>query len=110
RSAHYRHAFPHAAQSLAWFGRGLEVEQNIVGDEKIELAIAVVIEKSATCSPRLAIARNSGRCCNFFEGSIAFVVVEAIFSVVSHVEVVVAVVVVIPHTHALAPTAKLQSG
>lgn len=108
RSAHNRGAFPHASHPLAGLGCGLDIEQDIARYQKIELSIAVVVDKGATRSPRLAIASNSDGDCNFLEIAIALVMAKAVLTGIGDEKIVKAVVIVIAHAHALSPTGELQ--
>ena len=73
-----RRALPHAAALLARNRSFLQIEVHVVGDDKIELAVAVVVDKSATGAPLLSTAGYASRGRDFAEGAIALIVVEAI--------------------------------
>src|SRR6266436_6324363 len=72
------------------------------------MAIAIVIYKRASRVPTLAAASHSRFFRHIRECSIAIVVVQNIFAKVSHEQIFVAVVVVIPDADALPPTGMLQ--
>ena len=110
RAAHHRHALPHAACCLARRWRMRQVEVHIVGDGDVELAVAVVVHKGAAGAPLLAAARRAGLLGHFLEGSVAFVMVQAIFAVGGDVDVVVAVVVIIADAGSLPPTGGDEAG
>src|ERR1700676_4620301 len=88
----------------------MEVEVNVGCDEKIELAIAIVIDKSATGAPGLARTGYTGFSAHITEGTVAIVVVKNIFSVVGDVQVVESVVVVVANASSLTPTRMTQAG
>ena len=66
-------------------GRGFHIEVNIICDHQVELAIAVIIDEGAACTPLTAAPGNAGRGCHFFERAIAFIVIEPILAVVGHI-------------------------
>src|SRR5664279_6109079 len=86
RAAHHRSTLPHARRpvSRSW-GCG-HVEINVVRNEKIEVAVAVVVHKGAACAPLLAIASNSGFRAHQFEYTV-IVVIQPVLAVVRNVEV-----------------------
>src|SRR6266567_2098065 len=85
RAAHHRHAFPHAGGPLAGSGGGGQIEIDVVGDEQIELAVAVVVDKGAAGAPGFSVAGNFGFLADVGEGAVAIVVVEHAFAVVRDV-------------------------
>jgi hypothetical protein len=54
RAAHDGDAFPHAAGAGAGFGSGGEIEVDVVGDDQVELAVAVIVDEGAASAPLLA--------------------------------------------------------
>src|SRR2546425_10566760 len=96
----------------AGFGNGRrgEVEVNVIGDEEIEAAVAVVVHEGAAGVPALAIACDAGLGADVGEGAIAVVVVETVFAEVGDEEVVEAVVVVIADANALSPAGMNEAG
>src|SRR5216683_2966269 len=109
-AAHHRHAFPHAGGPLAGSGRGGQIEIDVVGDEQIELAVAVVVNKGAAGAPGFSVAGNLGFLADVGEGAVAVVVVEDVFAVVRDVEIFPAVVVVVADAYALARPGVSQAG
>jgi hypothetical protein len=71
-------------------GRGLQIEVDIVGDEQIEMAVAIVVDKSAAGVPadlrpglnQSAPARHVGK------GAVAVVAVERVLAVVGDKQIV----------------------
>ncbi len=59
-AAHDGCALPHAARFGSRSGGGGEVEVDVVGDDEIEAAVAVVVEEGAACAPLFAGARGAG--------------------------------------------------
>src|SRR5437667_4780896 len=90
-----------------WSGRQTKV--HVVGDDQIEPSVAIVIYESAAGTPRFAGTRGPRRFAHFFESSV-FVVIKAILAVVSNVEVLPAVIVVVPHAYSLPPSARCKPG
>ena len=95
-------------------GRGLQIEIDIVGDEEIQMAVAVIIDEMCSrCSSgssgpgwiRPGFLRYIG------ERAVAIIAVERVLAVVSDEQIVVAVVVVIADAASLSPAgAMLQAG
>ena len=81
RAAGDHYGFVEARTALG-HGRGLEVEVDVIGDEEIELAIAIVINEGATCTPSGSSARHSGSLAYIGKASVAVVVIENILAVV----------------------------
>jgi hypothetical protein len=80
-----------------------EIEMHIVGDGDIQFAVAVVIDEGAAGAPFFAGSSDACLLGHLFEGAIALVVKEAIFTVAGHVDVVEPIVVIVANAHALAP-------
>ncbi len=102
-TAHDGDALPHAAEASAGLGSCREIEVDVVGDDEIEFAVAVVVDEGAAGAPFFAGAGDSGLLGYLFEGAVALVVEEAVFAVAGDVEVVEAVVVVVADAGSLAP-------
>ena len=103
RTAHDGDAFPHATGASAGLGSCREIEVDVVGDDEIEFAVAVVVDEGAAGAPLFAGACDSGLLGYFFEGAVALVVEEAVLAVAGDVEVVEAVVVVVADAGSLTP-------
>jgi len=91
-------------------GRGFQVEIDVIGDEKIEVAVAIVVDESAASVPALARAGDTGFLADVGEGAVAVVVVENIFAEVGDEKIVETVVIVIADAHALSPAGMMQAG
>ena len=74
------------------------------------MTIAVVIHKRAARAPIFSSSRDAGFRADIRESAVSIIVVENIFAVVSHVEIIPAVVVVIAHADALPPTRRREAG
>ena len=96
------------ARAALRHGRGLEIEIDVVGDEQIELAIAIVVDESAAGAPASSRARDSGLFTHIGEGAVPIVVVQNILAEVSDEQIVVAVVIVVADADALAPAGVLE--
>ncbi len=103
RTAHDGDALPHAAEASAGLGSCCQIEVDVVGDDEIEFAVAVVVDESAAGAPLLTGAGDSGLFGYLFEGAVALVVEEAVLAVAGDVEIVEAVVVVVADAGSLAP-------
>jgi hypothetical protein len=87
-----------------------EVEVHIVGDGEVELAVAVVIDEGTAGAPLFSCSGDACLLGYFFEGAIALVVKEAIFTVAGDIEIVESVVVVVPDAGALSPSRGDEAG
>src|SRR5580658_7343401 len=76
----------------------LRVPEHVTRDEKIEVAVIIVIEEAGRAAP--ASSCYSGLCGYVRESSVPVIVIERIFPVVGDVEIGIAVVIVIAHGHA----------
>src|SRR5262249_12216007 len=106
---HDRRSLPDAGGILARQRGGLQLEINVAGHDDIEQAIAVVVDESATGAPFGAAAGYPRAFSPLLELSVAFIVIQPVLAVVSHVEVIQAVVIVIANADALSPAAGFQS-
>ena len=90
-------------------GRGRQIEIDVVCDEKIEVAVAIVIDESAAGVPPFAVGGDAGFLRNVGERPVSVVVVQNIFTERSDVNIVEAVVVVIADANALSPSVVNES-
>ncbi len=81
---------------------------DVVGDDEIEFAVAVVVDEGAAGAPLFAGACDSGLLGYFFEGAVALVVEEAVLAVAGDVEIVEAIVVVVADAGSLAPAVETK--
>src|SRR4029077_16821057 len=93
RTASDHHAFVQAGPGLG-HGSGGQIHVDVVGDEKIKLAIAIVIDESATGVPALAVGGDTGPGGDIGKRAVAIVVVEDIVAEVGDKQIVETVVVV----------------
>src|ERR1039457_4697948 len=103
RATHDRCALPHTGRPGARRGSGREIEINIIGDDQIEFAVAVVIHEGATRAPSAPLAGNARFLADVGKRTIPVVVIEHVLSVVADEQVVMAVVVVVADTRRLSP-------
>src|SRR5439155_1759819 len=82
---------------------------DVVGDEKIEAAVAIVVDESAAGVPALAVSGDSGFFADVSECAIAVVVIENILSEVGDEEIVETVVVVVAYANTLSPAGMKKS-
>ena len=83
---------------------------DVVRDEQIEFAVAIVIHKCAAGVPALAVARHARFFADVGESAVAVVVVENILAKVADEKIIEAVVVVVADADALSPAGVNQSG
>jgi hypothetical protein len=77
------HAFPVAVGTAAGFGDAGGVEIDVVGDEDIEQAVAVVVDEGAAGAPAIAGDGKAGARGDVLEFAVAEVAVEGVMAVVS---------------------------
>ena len=82
---------------------GREVDIDIVGDEEVELAVAIVIDERAASVPAFAVSGDAGLLADVGEGAVAVVVIENVFAEVADEQIVVAVIVVVADADTLSP-------
>ncbi len=105
------------AMPVLGLGHGLRVEIDVIADEKIQPAVAVVIEKRAAGVPavqaRGSLARGFRDACflaHVGERAVAVVMVEHAIAPIGDEQVVQAVVIVIADAAALAPASARHAG
>jgi len=91
-------------------GRGFQVEVDVIGDEEIEMAVAIVVHEGTAGVPALAGGGDAGFFADVGEGAVAIVVIENIFAEVGDEEIVETVVVVIADADALSPAGVREAG
>src|SRR5271157_1045947 len=103
----------HRALVQAWarfrHGSRCQIEVNIVGDEKIQAAVAVIVNKGAAGVPSRALARHAGLFADVGERAVAVVVIEDVLAEVGNEQVIPAVVVVVADANALPPAGVAQA-
>src|SRR4051794_32217271 len=109
-TAHDCDPLPHASRTCARLRGGGEVEVNVIGDEDIELAIAVVVDEGAAGAPLFAGSGGAGLFGDVAEGAMALVVEEVVFTVGRDVEIFVTVVVVVADAGSLTPGVEADAG
>ena len=90
--------------------RGGQVHIDVVGDEEVEAAIAIVIDEGAACVPAGAFACDAGLQADIGEGSVSVVVIEDVLTVISDKEIVPSIVVIVPDANALSPAGVGEPG
>src|SRR6185437_7600663 len=104
RAAFHRHAFPVAVRGGTWFWKRVQIERQVVGDEKIQMAVAIIIDPGAAGPPQL---RRLDKACFFRhvgECAIPVVAVEDVLAPVSDEEVFEAIVVVVANGNGARPS------
>src|SRR5437016_11061704 len=80
-----------------------EIDIDIVGDEQIELAVAIVVDKCTAGVPALAVTAHARFLGHIGERAIAIVVIKNILAEIADEEIFEAVVVVVTNANALSP-------
>ncbi len=109
RSARHHYALVKARARFR-HGRSRQIEIDVVGDEQIEFAVAIVVDERAACVPARAFARHSCLLADVGEGTVTIVVVQNILAEVGNEQIVPSVVVVVADAHALPPAGMRDSG
>ncbi len=92
-------------------GSGREIDLNIVGNEQVEQAVAVVIDKrTARAEAIVAGLMQSGLVGDVGECAVAVIAVEPVLSVVGKEEIFEAVVVVVADANTLGPASVREAG
>ena len=101
-AADHGEPFPHALPAIAGLGHAGGIEIEIVGDEQVQLAVAIVIEKGAAGAP--ALGRGQAACLRLIaKRAVALVMPEHVAAPGGDEQVDAAVVVDVAGTDALAP-------
>ena len=108
RPAGHRHAFV-SAQPRVGCGRGGEIEVDVVGDEQVETAVAVVVDERRARSPSEPRVLQAGALGQLGKRSVAVVAIQAVLAVVGDEQVLVAVIVVVARGGALAPAVRADA-
>ena len=110
RTAHHRHPFPQASRAAARLGRVLRIEINVVRNEEVEAAVAVVIEKSAARGPARVLVPQASLARHVSEGTVAVVVQQNVVAPEGNEQVHEPIVVVIASADSLPPADEADSG
>src|SRR5437667_6011710 len=90
-----------------------QIKIDVVGDEQIEFAVAIVVDKRAASVPTLAVPAHPGFVGHIGERAIAVIVVKHVLAKIGDEEIFEAVIVVIANADPLSPAgvgyASLQS-
>ena len=109
RPAGDHHAFVEARTGFGHGRRG-QIEIDVVGDEQIELPVAIVVDEGAASVPALAFARHASLLADIGERAVAVVVIQNVLAEVGDEQIVPAVVVVVADANALSPARVRDSG
>src|SRR5438034_10454586 len=80
-----------------------QIKIDVVGDEQIEFAVAIVVDKRAASVPTLAVPAHAGFVGHIGERAIAVIVVKHVLAKIGDEEIFEAVVVVVTNANALSP-------
>ena len=104
-----RDAFPIAVDARARFGHLLKIELKIIGNEEVQIAVAVVIQKGASRTPAHFRTSQSSFLRDVFESTVSLVAVEAVLAIVGAENIFVSVVVVVADAHSIGPADSFKS-
>src|SRR5256885_2338793 len=80
-----------------------QVEIDVVGDEEIEFAVAIVVDKCTAGVPALAVTAHARFISYIRERAITIVVIKNVLAEIADEEIFEAVVVVVTNANALSP-------
>src|SRR5437588_9249394 len=108
RSTFDGNSFPIAVAIVPRYGRVFQRKPHVVGNEQVQMTVAVVIQKTASCSPSRPVVSPPSGLSDIRERSIAVVAVENVLSEIGAENIVKAIVVVVPDTNSACPTLAVQ--
>src|SRR5581483_6726346 len=103
RAALDRDSLPIAIAICARLGDMLEIELKIIGDEQIEVAVAVVVDEGAAGAPARNITEQTSLFGYVSKSAIAIVAIKFVLPEVRNEEIFEAVVVIVADAHAACP-------
>src|SRR5207249_8106184 len=109
RAAIHGHAFEITVGIFSRSWDLAEVENQVVGDEQIQAAVAVVVHPSATTAPTLAGMQQAGRLRYIRERAVAVVAVQDVLRPAGDKKILETVVVVVADGHAACPALAHQA-
>src|ERR1019366_1414504 len=109
RAAVHRNSLPGAIDVGAGFRSMLQIELNVVGDEEIEVPVAIIVDKGATGAPPGVIVPESCRSGDIGKRSVAIVSIQFVLSEVGAEQILETVVVIITDRHGRCPSCRTQT-
>src|SRR5262249_16475 len=103
------HTFVQARPGFRNRRRG-KIHINVVGDEKIEVAVAIVVDKRAARIPALGASAYAGFLCDLRECAISIVLIENVLPKIHDEEALNPMIVITPDAHTLTPAGMDQAG
>src|SRR5207253_1784941 len=110
RTAIHRHALPGAVRILTGLRKLIESGIEVVCDEEIEMAVAIVVEPRTSRAITGGIAMEARLFGHIRKGPVAIVSVEYVLAVVGDEQVLESVVVVVADRDRRSPPGSQQSG
>ena len=108
-TAHHRNSFPLANRRIGG-GSFRRIELDVIADQEVEMAVAVVVKKRAPGAPANLLIVNSGLVGNVGERAVAVVVEQDVVPPEAAEQIIPAVVVVVAHADSSLPAGARQSG
>src|SRR5215469_12014311 len=102
--------FPPAVDVFAGGRCIFKRKANVVGNEEVQVSIAVVVHEAAAGAKPWLVVRESGGFGHVGESSVAVVSIESVLPEIGAKDVVKAVVVVVAYTNPAGPADRVQAG
>src|SRR5215472_3656549 len=109
RAAFHRDSFPPAVGVVAGSGGIFKRKPNVIGNEEIQVSVAVVVYEAAAGSKSWLIVPKAGRLGHIGERSVAVIAVQAVLSKIGAKYVVKAVVVIVSDRDSTCPSEPVQT-
>src|SRR5215469_7699273 len=87
-----------------------QIQINVVGDEKVQMTITIIVDEGASSIPAGAFPAYTGFIGNVSKSSVAIIVIKSILAVVGNENVFVAVIIVVADADPLSPSRSCQAG
>ena len=93
-----------AVNCLSRLGRARRIKIHVIGDKQIEVPVAIIVQKTAACAPRLFRAGDTSFFGDIREGPVAIIVVEDVVPPIADKQIVEAIVIIVTDATSLSPT------
>jgi len=104
-----RHAAEIAIGAGARNGGVFEGEADVIGDEQVKMAIAIVIDKSATGAPARLVVEQAGVFGDIGEGAVTIVAEQDVLAEIGAENVVEAVIIIIADADPVGPADRVET-
>ena len=110
RAAHDWNAFPLTGGGFVGRGRLCGIKLDVIADEKVEMAVAIIVEECAACAPAHMLVIDAGLASDIGEGAVTVVVKKDVVSPETAEEIVPSVIVVVADADARLPAGAREAG